>query len=202
MSLLLDALKQAALEKKRQDGLAANQALSDDQSAADTIAVAREAQPSASQNKDVLGVEGIELSLDEVTPVEINADSQEIIEPQDSADIKSDEILDKPAENAKEQKTPDLVFGSKDFDYGHVELFEQDDPIAASTEDTITPTPIESSSIEPSPIEPSTITQASMEPEPTEQAPIKQTQDDSLTEVNESSVQQFSEQQSSEQQSP
>jgi len=141
MSLLLDALKQAALEKKRQDGLAADQALSDDQLAPNTPVVSREPQPSESQNKDVLGVEGIELSLDEVTPVEINADDQEIIEAQDSADVESDEVHEKPAENAKQQKATDFSFGPKDFNYGHVELFEKDDFIATNTKDPMSPAP-------------------------------------------------------------
>ena len=181
MSLLLDALKQAALEKKRQDGLAADQALSDDQLAPNTPVVSREPQPSESQNKDVLGVEGIELSLDEVTPVEINADDQEIIEAQDSADVESDEVHEKPAENAKQQKATDFSFGPKDFNYGHVELFEKDDFIAANTKGPMSPVPIE----------PSTIEQASTEPAPKN----KQAQDVSLADINESSVQHLLEQQ-------
>ena len=127
MSLLLDALKQAALEKKRQDMLAAERALNENKNDADSQQkiIPSEIEQSnnnskydkESVNNDFIGFVNENDNIVEEVPTPAFDLQQKASE---NKKIHEQEVVDA----SDDVKQPVVII--EDFDFGHVELFEKD----------------------------------------------------------------------------
>ena len=136
MSLLLDALKQAALEKQQQDLLEANRSLIDDELMSGSESAPEENQSNIHQENKALLLEGIELSLDDVTVVENDENHFDTSDTQHLVSTKNDTMIAEPSLEDKYQNLATVLPDVKEDIYGKVEIFKPNDHANTNSSNT------------------------------------------------------------------